>query len=178
MRSGPATRTEQQSDIHQVQKRCIAIYLPHRTENHLRQLCTALRKDIGAACERKSAFSKTALNQFDSFDLPYLDIFQLASLVTTSLKKKIFEPYASNWLERLRRIKNARAKVITHHFILFAFNALIACIKLNSLLLVQVLKEMSDQVPSASGSSGGGAVNTKNDSEAQWLKADFTKYTN
>ncbi|XP_065085709.1 tuberin isoform X2 [Ochlerotatus camptorhynchus] len=38
----------------------------------------------------------------------------LASLVSQSLKIKNQNPYASNWLERLRKIKNIRAKVANH----------------------------------------------------------------
>lgn len=38
----------------------------------------------------------------------------LASLVSQSLKIKNQNPYASNWLERLRKIKNIRAKVTNH----------------------------------------------------------------
>ncbi|XP_055596027.1 tuberin isoform X2 [Uranotaenia lowii] len=38
----------------------------------------------------------------------------LASLVSQSLKIKNQSPYASNWLERLRKIKNIRSKVINH----------------------------------------------------------------
>lgn len=37
-------------------------------------------------------------------------LFQLASRVAQSLKIKNGNPYASNWLERLRRIKGIRAK--------------------------------------------------------------------
>lgn len=36
---------------------------------------------------------------------------QMASLVAKSLKKENLSPYASNWLERLRQIKNIRTKV-------------------------------------------------------------------
>lgn len=36
---------------------------------------------------------------------------QLASLVAQSLKTKNQSPYASNWLERLRKIKHLRSKV-------------------------------------------------------------------
>lgn len=37
--------------------------------------------------------------------------FQLASLVSISLTRKPQDPYASNWLERLRKIKNIRTKI-------------------------------------------------------------------
>lgn len=46
------------------------------------------------------------MNEFDS----KLSL-QLASLVSKSLKTKNQSPYASNWLERLRKIKHLRAKV-------------------------------------------------------------------
>lgn len=36
----------------------------------------------------------------------------LASLVARSLKSSPNDPYASNWLERLRKIKNVRNKVL------------------------------------------------------------------
>ncbi|KAF5285874.1 hypothetical protein FQA39_LY04335 [Lamprigera yunnana] len=36
----------------------------------------------------------------------------LASLVSRSLKSQSSDPYASNWLERLRKIKNVRAKIL------------------------------------------------------------------
>lgn len=38
--------------------------------------------------------------------------FQLASLVSRSLKSQSQDPYASNWLERLRKIKNVRTKIL------------------------------------------------------------------
>lgn len=37
---------------------------------------------------------------------------QLASLVAQSLKNQLSDPYASNWLERLRKIKNVRTKIL------------------------------------------------------------------
>lgn len=36
----------------------------------------------------------------------------MASLVAKSLQTKNGRPYASNWLERLRRIKHLRAKIV------------------------------------------------------------------
>lgn len=36
---------------------------------------------------------------------------QLASLVLVSVTRKPQDPYASNWLERLRKIKNIRTKI-------------------------------------------------------------------
>lgn len=39
-------------------------------------------------------------------------LLQLASLVARSLQSSPDDPYASNWLERLRLIKNIRKKVM------------------------------------------------------------------
>lgn len=39
----------------------------------------------------------------------------MASLVSTSLKNKNHSPYASNWLERLRRIKHLKTKLNAEH---------------------------------------------------------------
>ena len=46
--------------------------------------------------------------------LPHLDffLFQLASMISYSLKAQGQDPYASNWLERLRKIKRLRTKVL------------------------------------------------------------------
>jgi len=46
--------------------------------------------------------------------LPRLDflLFQLASMISYSLKAQGQDPYASNWLERLRKIKRLRTKVL------------------------------------------------------------------
>lgn len=46
--------------------------------------------------------------------LPPLDffLFQLASMISYSLKAQGQDPYASNWLERLRKIKRLRTKVL------------------------------------------------------------------
>lgn len=38
--------------------------------------------------------------------------FQLASMVCSSLKQNSHNPYASNWLERLRHIKRLRSRVL------------------------------------------------------------------
>lgn len=53
---------------------------------------------------------------YNNYLLPfYLKKFfyylQLASLVSGSLTRKPQDPYASNWLERLRKIKNIRNKI-------------------------------------------------------------------
>lgn len=52
---------------------------------------------------RENNVIRTNFNQFSTQ--------QLASLVAKSLKTKNERPYASNWLERLRRIKHLRSKV-------------------------------------------------------------------
>lgn len=41
-----------------------------------------------------------------------LVMFQLASMISCSLKAQGQDPYASNWLERLRQIKRLRTKVL------------------------------------------------------------------
>lgn len=45
--------------------------------------------------------------------LHFFASFQLASLVSRSLKTQNQDPYASNWLERLRKIKRLRQKVLS-----------------------------------------------------------------
>lgn len=39
----------------------------------------------------------------------------MASLVSRSLKSQSQDPYASNWLERLRKIKNVRSKIMQEY---------------------------------------------------------------
>ena len=39
-------------------------------------------------------------------------IYQMASLVSTSLKTRSMSPYANNWLERLRKIKHLKNKLV------------------------------------------------------------------
>lgn len=39
-------------------------------------------------------------------------LLQLASMVSSSLKQNSHNPYASNWLERLRHIKRLRNRVL------------------------------------------------------------------
>nr|XP_019531804.2 tuberin isoform X2 [Aedes albopictus] len=80
----------------------------------------------------------------------------LASLVSQSLKIKNQNPYASNWLERLRKIKNIRAKAANH----------------------------SDQLQEQSGTGGGtrsagGSIGSAQDlSTASTTRGDdFTQYT-
>lgn len=44
-----------------------------------------------------------------------ISYFQLASLVTRSLKRNNNVPYASSWLERLRSIKRLRQKILDYN---------------------------------------------------------------
>lgn len=39
-------------------------------------------------------------------------LFQLTATVLNSLRSHATDPYASNWLERLRKLKNLREKVV------------------------------------------------------------------
>lgn len=41
-----------------------------------------------------------------------ISFLQLAATVLNSLRSHATDPYASNWLERLRKLKNLREKVI------------------------------------------------------------------
>lgn len=45
----------------------------------------------------------------------YFTFFQLAALVQSSLDQTRHAPHASNWLERLRKIKQLRQKIMSEH---------------------------------------------------------------
>ncbi|XP_062133679.1 tuberin isoform X1 [Drosophila sulfurigaster albostrigata] len=74
----------------------------------------------------------------------------LASLVYQSVQKK--NPYASNWLERLRKLKRLRSQLIEQ----------------------QVKQQQSKQQQSGNTTSGGGIASS---SEIDDQRADFTKFT-
>lgn len=100
---------------------------------------------------------------------------QLASLVANSLKTRNSSPYASNWLERLRKIKNLRSKVaratrndrINSTEQRFPFHSCSA----------QIQKDQSDQAPVSGSNSSIATLRSHSENETQWLKEDFTKYT-
>lgn len=77
-------------------------------------------------------------------------------------------PYASNWLERLRRIKNLRQKV-SKDFRNFASKTVF--LKQCHLFLQVLSEQNSGQNLSADGANGG------TEKESQWNKEDFTQYT-
>lgn len=98
--------------------------------------------------------------------LKWFSLFKLASNVYQSLQKK--NPYASNWLERLRSIKRLRAKVGILFFIYVFYLKLI-------LLFFQLIE---NQVQG--GVTAAHADIDDRPSEAlhkQNTNRDFTKYT-